>query len=136
MCRLRVEKHRFLVILSKWLVPKRFSYVVKACTVDDLQDTIITVDENKFEGKCKQQLSLRMRKSTIRICENKDADQLCSNCTADQRLCFLHTDSTIIFYCPKFQASSGNQNCCCPHAQAQLNSYLPSFKSIESHGES
>ena len=30
-------------------------------------------------------------------CENKDADQLCSNCTADQRLCFHFTDSTIPF---------------------------------------
>ena len=30
-----------------------------------------------------------MRKPTICICENKDADQLCSNCTADQRLFFF-----------------------------------------------
>ena len=36
-----------------------------------------------------------MRKPTIDICENKDADQLCSNCTADQRLCFRFSDSTI-----------------------------------------
>ena len=36
-----------------------------------------------------------MRKPTICICENKDADQLCSNCTADQLLCFRHMDSTI-----------------------------------------
>ena len=28
------------------------------------------------------------------ICENKGADQLCSNCTADQRLCFCYIDST------------------------------------------
>ena len=27
-------------------------------------------------------------------CENRDADQLCSNCTADQRLCFRYTDGT------------------------------------------
>ena len=27
--------------------------------------------------------------------KNKGADQLCSNCTADQRLCFRFTDSTI-----------------------------------------
>ena len=40
-------------------------------------------------------MSLRMRKSTICICENKDADQLCSNCKADQCLCFRHTDSKI-----------------------------------------
>ena len=36
-----------------------------------------------------------MRKPTICICENKDADQLCSKCTADQRLCFRHMDITI-----------------------------------------
>ena len=40
-------------------------------------------------------LSPRMRKTTICVCENKDADQLCSNCTADQRLCFRNTDSKI-----------------------------------------
>ena len=36
-----------------------------------------------------------MRKPDFCLCENKDADQLCSNCTADQRLCFHETDSTI-----------------------------------------
>ena len=29
------------------------------------------------------------------LCENNGADQLCSNCTADQHLCFRYTDSTI-----------------------------------------
>ena len=29
------------------------------------------------------------------VCENKDADQLCGNREADQRLCFRYTDSTI-----------------------------------------
>ena len=29
------------------------------------------------------------------ICENKDADQLCGNREADQRLCFRYTGSTI-----------------------------------------
>ena len=36
-----------------------------------------------------------MRKPTICICENTGADQLHSNCEADQRLCFRYTDSTI-----------------------------------------
>ena len=40
-------------------------------------------------------MSLRMGKPTICIGENKGADQLCSNCTADQRLCFRYSDSTI-----------------------------------------
>ena len=35
------------------------------------------------------------RKPTMSICENKDADRLSSNCTADQHLCFRYTDSTI-----------------------------------------
>ena len=34
-------------------------------------------------------------KATTCIGENKDADQLYSNCTADQRLCFHYTDSTM-----------------------------------------
>ena len=36
-----------------------------------------------------------MRKPTICIGENKDADQLRGNREADQRLCFRHMDSTI-----------------------------------------
>ena len=36
-----------------------------------------------------------MRKQTICIGENKGAEQLRSNCEADQRLCFRYTDSTI-----------------------------------------
>ena len=34
-------------------------------------------------------------KQTLCIGENKGADQLCSNCEADQRLCFRYTDCTI-----------------------------------------
>ena len=37
-----------------------------------------------------------MRKPEFRICENKGADQLRSNCEADQRLCFRYTDSAIL----------------------------------------
>ena len=37
-----------------------------------------------------------MRKPAFCICENKDADQLHSNCAADQRLCFHFTDSKIL----------------------------------------
>ena len=43
----------------------------------------------------KMYLSRRMGKPTICIGENKGADQLRSNCEADQRLCFRYTDSTI-----------------------------------------
>ena len=40
-------------------------------------------------------LSLVMRKPAFCICENKDAEQLRSNCTADQRHCFRYIDTTI-----------------------------------------
>ena len=36
-----------------------------------------------------------VRKPDFCLCENKGADQLRSNCAADQRLCFHHSDSTI-----------------------------------------
>ena len=36
-----------------------------------------------------------MGKPIICIAENKAADQLCSNCTADQRHCFRYSDSTL-----------------------------------------
>ena len=41
-------------------------------------------------------LSLVMRKPDFCISKNKDADQLCSKCTADQRLYFRYMDSTIL----------------------------------------
>ena len=37
-----------------------------------------------------------MRKPDYCLCENKGADKLCSNCTADQRLCFRYMDSIIL----------------------------------------
>ena len=46
-----------------------------------------------------------MEKPTIRICENKDADQLHGNREADQRLCFRYSDSTFPLL-SKFQASN------------------------------
>ena len=36
-----------------------------------------------------------MRKPEFCLCENKGADQLRSNCEADQRLCFCYTDNTV-----------------------------------------
>ena len=35
----------------------------------------------------------RHEKTGFCLCKNKGADQLCSNCTADQRLCIRYTDS-------------------------------------------
>ena len=36
-----------------------------------------------------------MRKADFCLWENKGADQLCSDCEADQHLCFRYLDSTI-----------------------------------------
>ena len=46
-----------------------------------------------------------MRKLDFCVFENKGADQLCSNCTADQRLCFHFMDSTLLLL-PKSKTSS------------------------------
>ena len=40
-------------------------------------------------------LSRIVRKPDFCLCENKGADQLRSNCEADQHLCFRYLDSTI-----------------------------------------
>ena len=40
-------------------------------------------------------MSCISRKPDFCLCENKDADQLYSDCTADQRLCFHYMGSTI-----------------------------------------
>ena len=51
------------------------------------------------------QMSRIVRKLDSCLCENKGTDQLCSNCTADQRLCFRYSDRTISasFYSQNFQ---------------------------------
>ena len=59
--------------------------------------TIIPADQSccKTHVMVIKYLGRRMGKPTICICENKDADQLRSNCKADQRLCFRYMNSTI-----------------------------------------
>ena len=64
-------------------------------TTEDFR--IWTIYDNKlplsYPMVLKTYMSLVMRKPAFCICENKDADQLRSNCTADQRLCFRYIDS-------------------------------------------
>ena len=54
---------------------------------------VFSVNNEVFDQK--SQLSHHMGKPTICIGENKGADQLRSNCEADQRLCFRYSDGTI-----------------------------------------
>ena len=58
-----------------------------------------------FKTIFKKEMSHLMRKRTICIVENKDADQLRGNRKADQRLCFRYSESTI-FLNRKFQTST------------------------------
>ena len=62
--------------------------------------SILSILSNIFSNKTaivffKSEMSLCVRKPTICMGENKDADQLRGNREADQRLCFRYTDSTI-----------------------------------------
>ena len=50
-------------------------------------------------------MSRLMRKPAFCICENNDADQICGNREADQRLCFRYTNSTTPLL-PKSKISS------------------------------
>ena len=50
---------------------------------------------NRSDTKRALEVSHLMRKPTICICENKDADQLRGYREDDQRLCFRYLDSTI-----------------------------------------
>ena len=54
-----------------------------------------------------------MRKQAFCICENKDADQLRSDCAADQRICFRYTVVTIPLL-PKFKPPAIFCGCTAP----------------------
>ena len=59
---------------------------------------LVEVSNWKIWDRFEFYLSRRLiGKPTICIGENKGADQLCSNCEADQRLCFRFSDGTIPF---------------------------------------
>ena len=92
-----------------------------------------------------------MRKPAFCICENKDADQLCGNRTADQRLCFRYTDSTISLLpkSEKFKSLTifcgctawfvsdlvGNPEDRFSHNEAQLPSNILLIRSAETRNE-
>ena len=48
----------------------------------------------------------------LKVCENKGADQLCSNCTDNQRFCFRYTYGTILLPTSKFQAVAAQAGLC------------------------
>ena len=89
---------RILIILKKendpvpglnTIIFKHVCWYMQQISGERLQDHWSS-DQNELK-----KMSRRMGKPTISIGENKGADQLRSNCEADQRLCFRYTDSTI-----------------------------------------
>ena len=72
-----------------------YSKGLSSGSVTTLTGKSLTINtSSKYEMSISMMRNM-MRKQIICICNNKDADQLCSNCTADQRLRFRHTGSTI-----------------------------------------
>ena len=57
--------------------------------------SVVTSCKKPFTSLSHLEMSRHMGKPTIRLGENKGADQLRSNCEADQRLCFRYSDSTV-----------------------------------------
>ena len=60
-----------------------------------VSQSLVMVGAMDFRFSIFEQLHINrvMRKLDLSLCENTGEDQLCINCTADQRLCFCYTDS-------------------------------------------
>ena len=73
--------------------------------LDQKSDALTTrPPSSEVYSMCELIIPPHMKTNNLHM-QNKDANQLCSNCIPDQRLCFLFTDSTIPFL-PKYQASN------------------------------
>ena len=82
-------------------------HVKKAHACRVCKKKIGTKQEMKVSFNRTVYLRLAVRKPAICICENKDAQQLCSNSAADQRLSFRYSDCTItLLPNSKFQNSN------------------------------
>ena len=69
--------------------------IIKTDFMKDL-NTVFYGKRSKAKSTCGDNyLSRIVRKPDFCLGENKGADQLRSNCEADQRLCFRYTDSII-----------------------------------------
>ena len=80
-----------------------------------------------------------MRKPECCLCENKGADQLCSNCTAVQHLCFRCADSTVPLLLKSegssFQSSSvaANDGLCRTVPETPKADFMSRSVSLNSH---
>ena len=75
--------------IAEQLIKKRFRLHM---FIEDLLDMKIICTANIKLLVRVVHVSRVVRKPTYCICENKGADPLCSNCAADQGLCFLSID--------------------------------------------
>ena len=71
----------------------QFKSLKRLLSLHDL--SFLLAQEIKQNSTLVIHMSRVMRKPTICVCENKDADQLRGNREADQHLCFRYIDSTI-----------------------------------------
>ena len=73
----------------------------KTINISSRQLFLIVLSPSKFRFELAKVRKFRKivlifeKTNKLHICESKGADQLRSHCEADQRLCFLYTDSTI-----------------------------------------
>ena len=85
-------------------------YALRSHTLaKEATDKGLLSDVMAYKVPSKSQTFLCARQFVVQVglCENKGADQLCSNCTADQRLCFRFSSSPIPFLLKcEIQASS------------------------------
>ena len=85
------------VLFHQW---QKISYLADWCHVFHPQKIVLSCYNyccpvNDIFSLNLLHLSHIMRELASCLCESKDADQLCSNCTADQHLCFRYMASTI-----------------------------------------
>ena len=85
LCHMYLSTRKYLV----YLITARFGQT-------NMEFPAIVKAKPHLIGKAYHNMCRNVRKLDIWLNENKGADQLCSNCTADQPLCFCSKDSMML----------------------------------------
>ena len=93
-----------LLIDSKYRTTSQFAFVVDFCDIlcfslSTFQDRQCHISKHKFIDE-----PPHPKTKNLHTGENKGTDQLYSNCTADQRLCFRNTVVQSLFLNPKISS--------------------------------
>ena len=103
----RVDAYKFILTfkrLERGILSRRVRFK-KKLLICLFKHAVGEYQYRPVESTQLQYMSSDVRKPVFCICENKDAEQLRSNCAADQRLCFRYIDSVIPLL-SKFEISS------------------------------